>query len=327
MNDLENNPKAIDAFEKLNQRFPDNPYKPGTYYYLYKLNRETGHTAEANRYKDRIISRYPESNYARVLQNPNYFRELEKTKNRMERMYSQTLQFYRQGRYQRVLDSCNKALERFDQTNYLARFEYLKALTIGQTSDIISFRNSLQKVTDQYPDTEVAREANGTLTYLKKTELQQISRKFARNKPGNNNGEQKEKSPVTRTPARADTLYSLEKDIPYYVMVFTETQKTDIGRLKFDLINFNLDFFLQKDYTTSSQPFNEFFTAITVKRFENFESAKKYYNLLSKKEDRVFTQEEMDNYRYFFISVKNYVTLLDKKSIIEYINFFNEHLL
>ena len=328
MNDLENQPKAIEAFENLNQRFPNNPYKPGTYYYLYKLNREINNTAEANRYKQRIISRYPESNYAKVLKNPNYFRELEQAKNRMERMYTQTLQLYRQGRYQSVLDSCNKALDRFDQTNYLARFEYLKALTIGQTSDIISFRNSLQKVTDQYPDTQVAREANGTLSYLKKTELQQVSRKFAQNKPGNNkNIEDTSTARRTRTPARADTLYSLQKDIPYYLMVITETQKTDIGRLKFDLINFNLDYFLQKDYTTSSQPFNEFFTAITIKRFENFESAQKYYELLSKKEDRVFTREEMDNYRYFFISVKNYVTLLDRKSIIEYINFFNEHIL
>ena len=246
----------------------------------------------------------------------------------MERMYAQTLQLYRQGRYQRVLDSCNKALDQFDQTNYLARFEYLKALTIGQTSDIISFRNSLQKVSDQYPDTQVALEANGTLSYLKKTELQQVSRKFAQNKPGNNKDKETTSTATpTRTPARADTLYSLQKDIPYYLMVLTETQKTDIGRLKFDLINFNLDYFLQKDYTTSSQPFNEFFTAITIKRFENFESAQKYYELLSKKEERVFTQEEMDNYRYFFISVKNYVTLLDRKSIIEYINFFNEHIL
>jgi tetratricopeptide (TPR) repeat protein len=327
MNDLENQPKAIEAFEKLNQRFPDNPYKPGTYYYLYKLNREINNTAEANRYKQRIISRYPESNYAKVLKNPNYFRDLEQAKNRMERMYTQTLQLYRQGRYQNVLDSCNKALNQFDQTNYLARFQYLKALTIGQTSDIISFRTSLQKVTDQYPDTEVAQKANGTLSYLKKTELQQIGRKFAQNKPGNNERNKEEKSEPTPTSPRVDTLYSLEKDIPYYLMVITETQKTDIGRLKFDLINFNLDYFLQKDYNTSSQPFNEFFTAITVKRFENFENAEKYYNLLSKKEDRVFTQEGMDNYRYFFISVKNYVTLLDRKSIIEYINFFNENLL
>ena len=326
MNDLENTPKAIEAFENLNQRFPDNPYKPGTYYYLYKLNREAGNAAEANRIKQRIISRYPESNYARVLKNPNYFREQEQAKNRMERMYAQTLQHYRQGQYQKVLDSCSRALKNFDQPQYLARFEYLKALSVGQTSDIVSFRNSLQKVTDQYPDTEVAHEANNTLSYLKKTELRQISRKFAQNKPGNKNGEKDEQTTAPRPKPRADTLYSLEKDIPYYFMVISETQNTDLGRLKFDLINFNLDFFLQKDYTTSSQPFNEFFTAITIKRFENYESAQKYYDLLSKKEERVFKQDDMDNYRYFFISVKNYVTLLDRKSIIEYINFFNEHI-
>ena len=133
--------------------------------------------------------------------------------------------------------------------------------------------------------------------------------------------------PEQTEPPAVDSLYQFSREVPHYFVVITNTEKTDIGRLKFDLINFNLDYFLQKDYNTSSQTFNEFFTAVTVKRFDNYQEAKKYYQLLSKKEQRVFTQQEMDNYRYFFISVKNYVTLLDKKSIIEYINFFNQTVL
>ena len=328
MNDLNNPAKAIEAFEELNSRFPSNPYKPGTYYYLYKLNRETGNAAAAQRYKDRIIARYPQSNYAKVLENPDYFRELEKTKNRIEKMYSRTLQLYEQGRYSQTIDSCNKALSLFKQRSHLARFEYLKALSVGQTSDIISFRNSLQKVVDNYPGTQVAGEANGTLTYLQKTELQQIGRKFRRNKT-KNNGSNNQNTPETPQPKQSDgdSLYSFERETPHYFVVVTNTQQTDLGRLKFDLINFNLDFFLQKDYNTTSQPFNEFFSAVTVKRFDNYQEAKKYYELISKKEGRVFTQQGMEDYRYFFISVKNYVTLLDKKSIIEYINFFNEKIL
>ena len=327
MNDLENRDKAIEAFRELNRQYPDNPYKPGTYYYLYKLNNELGRDQQAQQYKNRIIRGYPNSNYARVLENPDYFRELEETRNRIERMYAQTLQLYRQGQYSRVMDSCNKALARFEEKNYLARFEYLKSLAIGQTQDLVTFRNNLQALVEDYPNTEVANEANGTLSYLKKTELQQIGRKFQQNKRNAQARQQNtDTAASTPTPVR-DSLYSHNTDVPYYFVVITETQNTDIGRLKFDLINFNLDFFLQKDYNTSSQTFNEFFTAVSVKRFENYEQAKKYYELLSKKEDRVFTQEQMDDYRYFFISVKNYVTLLDKKSIIEYINFFNQNVL
>jgi len=328
MNDLENPAKAIEALEQLNQRYPDNPYKPGTYYYLYKMHMEAGQNQQAQQYKNRIIRSYPNSNYARVLENPDYFRELEKTRNRIEKMYARTLQLYRQGRYSRVMDSCNKALSLFDQKNYLARFGYLKSLAIGQTQDLVSFRNNLQALVENYPNTEVANEANGTLAYLKKTELQQIGRKFQQNKPGEAQAQREKADTTTQTQAPAsDSLYSHNTEVPYYFVVITNTQNTDIGRLKFDLINFNLDFFLQKDYNTSSQTFNEFFTAVTVKRFENYEQVKKYYDLLSKKEERVFTQKEMDEYRYFFISVKNYVTLLDKKSIIEYINFFNQKVL
>jgi len=328
MNDLENPSKAIEAFRDLNRRYPENPFKPGTYYYLYKMHNEMGRNQQAEQYKNRIIRSYPNSNYARVLKNPDYFRELEQTRNRIERMYAQTLQLYRQGQYSRVMDSCHKALSRFDQKNYRARFEYLKSLAIGQTQDLVSFRNNLQALVEGYPNTEVASQANGTLSYLKKTELQQIGRKFQQNKPGNAQAQKKKPDAASPSqPPASDSLYSHNTEVPYYFVVITETQNTDIGRLQFDLINFNLDYFLQKDYNTSSQTFNEFFTAVTVKRFENYEQAKKYYEVLSKKQERVFTQEQMDDYRYFFISVKNYLTLLDKKSIIEYINFFNQKVL
>jgi tetratricopeptide (TPR) repeat protein len=336
MNDIENRKRAIEAFRDLNSRYPSNPYIPGTYYYLYKLNNELGKDQKAQKYKQRIISEYPESNYAKVLKNPDYFRELEATRNRIEKMYARTLELYRKGRYSRAIDSCNHARSLFDQEKYLARFEYLKTLSIGHTSDLVTFRNRLQALIDDYPDSPVAEEATNTLSYLKKTELQQIGRKFSQNKPGKRTGQatggktkngETPSSQQTNESSAGDSLYQFSREVPYYLVVVTNTETTDIGRLKFDLINFNLDYFLQKDYNTSSQTFNEFFTAVTVKRFDNYEEVKNYYDLLSKKEDRVFTQEQMDDYRYFFISVKNYVTLLDKKSIIEYINFFNRNVL
>ncbi len=331
MNDLENRTRAIEYFKELNQKFPDNPYKPGTYYYLYKLNRELGHQGQADPFKQQIISNYPESNYAKVLKNPDYFRELEQTRNRIEQMYSRTLKLYNKGQYNRVIDSCNKALSQFDQKNYRARFEYLKVLSTGQTSDIVTFRNQLQALVKDYPNAPITPQAKGTLSYLRKTELQQIGKKFRENKLRASSDSLQNQSVSNQNneqPAPpSDSLYSSSQEVPYYFVVIADTKKTDIGRLKFDLINFNLDYYLQKNYSTSSQEFNKFFTAIAVKRFKNHQKAKEYYELISKKEQRVFKQHDQENYRYFFISVKNYVTLLDKKSIIEYINFFNKRVI
>jgi hypothetical protein len=330
MNNLNNPPKAIDAFKNLISKYPDNPFKLSAYYYLYKMYNEQGSASEANTYKNRITSEFPESNHAKVLTNPDYFKELENKKNQAEKLYSETLESYQNKEFQKVLANCSKAKEEIKDSTYLSRFEYLRAISIGQTRDIISFRQSLQSVAENYPDSEVAGQAQDILAYLKKTELQQISKKFAQNRSLLNHqdttsGEEASKTASQNQQQEKDSLYQFNKEEPYYFVVIANPEKIDIGRLKFDLINFNLDYFLQKDYATSSEEFNEYYNIVTVKRFKNRDVAEKYYDILSKKEDRVFSEINSDEYRYFYISVKNYLTLLDKKSIIEYINFFKKN--
>lgn len=328
MNDLNNPTKAIETFQTLNERYPDNPFKLSSYYNMYKLYKDLGNDSQTTKYKNKILSEFPESNHAQLLSNPDYFREMENRKNEAEKLYSETLELYQNGQYGKVLGNCKKAKEQFDDTTYLSKFSYLEALTIGQTQDIVSFRNRLQSIVKTYPNSEVSSQADDILSYLKKTELQQINKKLVQNKPGSNNRGQFTSDTTQQGTSsireEEDSLYTFDKNEPYYFTVIANPEKIDIGRLKFELINFNLDYFLQKNFNTESDEFNEFYNIITVKKFENYSTAKEYYELLNKREERVFSEIDSDEYRYFFISVKNYLTLVDKKSIIEYINFFKE---
>jgi plasmid stabilization system protein ParE len=243
---------------------------------------------------------------------------------------------YKNGRYFTVIDDCNALIENYDNKLYTARFNYLKALAIGKTEDLVSFRKALKHVAESYPDTEVAKAASNKLNFLEKTELEQISSYFAKNKekqqaqgsedqlttqkkeqPGQNakSGEEQE-----------EQLYRFREDDNYYFIIIASTENVDINKLKFDLINFNLDFYLQKDYTTTSKKFNEHNTIISVKRIKDLKTIQEYYDILSRKEDRVFKEIDEKYYEYFYISVKNYPTLLEKKTIIEYLKFFKNNL-
>lgn len=331
MNDLDNPAKAIEAFQTLNERYSETSFKLPAYYNIYKLYREKDNAAQAERYKRRILNEFPESNHAKVLSNPDYFKELETQRKEVQKLYSKTLELYRNNQYGEVLGNCQLAKEQFEDTTYLSRFEYLEALTIGQTRDIVSFRDRLQSLVDNYPRTEVSRQADNILSYLQETEIQQINKKFVQNRAETE--KQEEHSPDTgktdtlTSGEKEQNLYKFDKEEPYYFVIIANPEEIDIDRLRFDLINFNLDYFLQKDYSTESREFNEFYNLVAVKNFEDYATAKKYYELVNKREESVFSEIGSDEYRYFFISVKNYLTLLDKKSIIEYINFFKEEVL
>ena len=334
MNDLENHEKSIDAFNKLNQKYPDNSYELPSYYYIYKMYKENGNDSKAQRYKQKIMSEYPESNYAKVVSDPDYFKKLEEEQNVLEKEYSRVLEKFKNGMYFSVINDCNSLTEKYEDKKYLSKLAYLKAMSVGRTQDIVSFRKALKNVTENYPDTDVAESANNTLNFLEKTELEQISSYFAKNKEkrdrqkedGQEGSEQEEEAQVSAE-EEEESPYRYREDDSYYFVIIVNTENVDIDKFKFDLINFNLDYYLQKDYTTSSQTFNEHNTIVSVKRFKDLKTVHDYYDVLSKKEERVFSDIDEKHYEYFYVSVKNYPTLLEKKSIIEYIKFFENKLL
>jgi tetratricopeptide (TPR) repeat protein len=334
MNDLENYQKATESFKKLNEKYPDSSFELPSYYHMYKMYKDQGKTEQADRYKQKIIAEYPESNYAKVVSDPDYFKKLEKKQNVLENKYAKVLNNYKNERYYTVIDSCNSFIKKYDNTKYQARFNYLKALSIGKTQDLVSFREALKHVTKNYPDTEVAEAAKNKLSFLEKTELQQISSYFAKNKEkqeAQKSEEAKKETKEDKEQAKTqeteeEKLYRFREDDNYYFVIIASTDNIDINKMKFDLINFNLDYYLQKDYTTTSNTFNKHNTIITVKRFQDLKATQEYYDILSKKEERVFENIDDKFYEYFYISVKNYPTLLEKKSIIKYLKFFKNNL-
>jgi len=340
MNDLENYPKAIDAFQQLNDNYPGNSFELPSYYHMYKMFKELGDAEQTDKYKQKILAKYPETNYAKVVTDPDYFKKLEEQQNVLERTYATLLEKYKNGQYYTVINECRQAMEKFENKPYLARFSYLKALSVGKTQDIVSFRKALKHVSKTYPDTEVAKAANDKLNFLEKTELQQLSAYFTKNRnqqQQKQQQQQQEKEDKAKTAEQKDQetvsqegqeeFYKFKEGEQYYFVIIANTKNIDIGKLKFDLINFNLDYYLQEDYTTASKNFNEYNTIISVKRFKDLKTVQEYYDILTKKEERVFKEIDNQDYKYFYISVKNYTTLLEKKSIIEYIKFFKNNLL
>lgn len=166
-NDLKDKPKAIDTYKNLLDRYPVTDFTLQTYYNLYLLSNELDDQASSALYKSAIIREYPESQIAQLLTNPNFINELLEKENEVNRFYETTYNYYKQGDYYRVMNDADYALEKFKGNEIIPQFFFLKVLSIGQTSDIMTFTNALDSVTVLYPSHDVGQQAKEILAFIK----------------------------------------------------------------------------------------------------------------------------------------------------------------
>ena len=121
--DLHDYPHSIEAYTTLSDRYPDNANEVSAWYYLYKMHTSLKDTENADKYKSLVLTKYPESNQAKIILDPEYFiKEYEKGAE-AEQLYAKTFEAYKNGQYQRVMMNVKKARQQCaDDTLYMPRF-------------------------------------------------------------------------------------------------------------------------------------------------------------------------------------------------------------
>ncbi|MEA3316758.1 MAG: tetratricopeptide repeat protein, partial [Bacteroidota bacterium] len=327
MNNLKNNEEAIKAFLALDKRYPKGKYKLPSYYYLYNLYNESNKNSLANKYKNYIVKNYPNSKYTMVLTNPDFFKELEKKEKEKENYYNNTYDLYKQNNYSNVITNCSIAKEKYKDTKLLSKFYFLNALASGKLYGIKELKIKLNEVSDKYAKTDVGIRAKELIESIEKNELNPIIAQQTITKQVNTQDtvENQIKTNTTKPQKNKKSIYSKPQDKDKYYFVLLIDKNVDVNMLKFKLINFNIDYFLQKDYTTENKLFNKYFEIITVKTIDKTDIAKEYYEIFNATEDKILKDFKDVNYQYFIISIDNYVSLIKEKSVRDYLLFFKNN--
>ncbi|HEX3006243.1 MAG TPA: tetratricopeptide repeat protein, partial [Bacteroidales bacterium] len=165
-NDLNEPAEAVKLYEELIRKYPDSQYTPSAYYQLYSTYNSTGNSAKAQQYKQLVLSKYPQSLYARVLSDPDYARKVDEEANKANHLYEETYNLYIAGNYQQVYANSDQALKQYKNSEVAPQFALLKALSMSKTSDVTSFRRELESVMSSYPGTEVSAAAKAIVLQL-----------------------------------------------------------------------------------------------------------------------------------------------------------------
>ncbi|MCM1223489.1 MAG: tetratricopeptide repeat protein, partial [Lachnospiraceae bacterium] len=84
---LEDFAEARRTFEELDTRYPDNIYRLDAYYNMYLMDVRQNRTAQAEKYRQLIISDFPDSPYGQAMKDPAYFDNLRRMDQVQEQMY------------------------------------------------------------------------------------------------------------------------------------------------------------------------------------------------------------------------------------------------
>jgi tetratricopeptide (TPR) repeat protein len=300
--ELKDYDKSIESFKELIKRYPSSSYLLSSYYNLYVIAKDQNNQALIDYYKNNIIRQFPESMYAKVLTDPDYFKELEKEEQAVRQYYEQTYKFYQDGNNAEVIARTDHALKTYPDHVLIPQFDYLGVLAEGKTIDRKVFRENLTSVIAKYPGTEIASDAGNLISYMDKE-----------------HPELKEAEEIKIS----QRLYQVASDT-FHLFAFALDKKINTNQLVFNIINFNLDSFDKLNLIVEIISLNATQSLITVKTFSNQEQVMQYFDAIILSE--VIHKDMPDiNLIPLAISAPNLKTLLEDKSVDRYSKFFNEN--
>lgn len=307
--DLKNYSKAVDTYEELTQRFPQSKYTLRAYYHLYQNYQKLGDTAQANQWKSRILNEYADSDYAKIIQNPDYFKKQEKQLNAEEAFYKEAWTAYQNQQYSQVITLADTGISKYGDDEVASRLALLRAFAKGHVADSSAYTDALRYVTVNYRKTPSANAAQQILDYLE---------------PEKSDGKltQKDKEDSQTT----ESYYKYQPEsMQLYIAVF-DVKGLKVNELKGDYSDFNKESASLENLSVNSVYLDSRRQMLTISRFDNAAAALKYYKTVQASErlKKYFDQQQG---KHFILSVNDYSRFYKKKKTDEYLKFFEKNYL
>ena len=127
----------------------------------------------SNKYRDDIVTNYPDSRYAEMILNPRNVTSSVSDDKGPESMYKSAFICYEEEDFSYALRTVNDALARFKGHEMEAKFELLKAYLLLKTEGEEAFIDKLQYVIVNFPSTTESEHAEEALQKMAKRSMEQ----------------------------------------------------------------------------------------------------------------------------------------------------------
>lgn len=149
---------AIDRFTSLLSANPAERYLPPTLYHLYELHR--GNDEQQRVYSDQINTKYPQSDYAKMIRNPDAL--VQNMEENRAVLTTAKAAFAAQG-YKEVIAKSEQQIPLLTDKSLQAEWALLRATSLGRLDGLDAYKKALTVLIQTYPKTESATKAKAQL--------------------------------------------------------------------------------------------------------------------------------------------------------------------
>ena len=301
--ELNNTKKAVATFEELNSRFPQNKYLLNTYYILYRTNLADKNQPRADYYKEKILSEFPDSEFALIIKNPSYASEANSKQSEVEGFYIIAYQSFLDKNYTQALAQSNEGLSKFGKNIFVPKFEFIKSLSTGKLKGVDSLEHYLKLLVAKHPQSEVTPLANDILLSIKKQKNPDLYK------------------PAEPGIAQLDT-FSVNLDAEHFIIAIVPDDPKIADSFKLRLNTFNNTYYSSKVFSLTSNLFGDNKQLVILKTFANAKEIIGYYENLIKDPDLFKDEVKKELIEIYPILANNLPYLYKKKNVGSYKIFF-----
>ena len=314
---LSDNEKAIETWVELIERLDSSAFHPTAHYQLFRtyLEREIEENYQnpfcddcnSQYWADEIVRLYPGSEWARLIEDPDFKDEEEVLREAQREVYESLLSRYYTKDYQRVLLDIDEVVGA-DSVNFFAcKYTLLRAQCVGgltsYSGDRTPYFEALQGVVADCPDTEEAAFA------------QDIMRKLGVELGPDARGSKEQDPEPEASP------FEVQPNNEHYFAIFIPVGEGSGNKAKAQASDFNSAFYASKGLKVTSNLIDRSTQVVLVKSFANKGEGMGYYEIFtSNREDLI--ELNSSGYDMVLISNENYVTLFKNKDLSGYVEWF-----
>jgi len=246
---------ATETFESLIRRFPENDLVPEALYNLYRVNRGKNNS-KSETYRQRLLEKYPDSEFARILSDPDYYEKKMADLKMAEKIYQDAYNAYNDEDFNNSVLLCDDALERYPKDILAPKFMLLRAYSIARVSDERRFKEELNLLRKTWPETAESKKAGEIIAFLNQAvpELK-----------------------VEEDKKIAQELYSADTTSNHVFVLIITDPAFNINLATFDVISYNIDNYTNNNYRTEGLLVDNKYIMITVSGFSDYGQLLDYY--------------------------------------------------